>query len=119
MCRLSFYTMNNKLQQIKDFLREQDAMALIKVGAPEHEYDLISQEIYDQLDPNDSIIYIQQKIWNIFYNKFCVSTQYQFADNVLQHVESHRASMDEAIKLIGKPSFYKGMAKVIKSIVDD
>lgn len=110
--------MNNKLQQIKDFLREQDVMALIKIGAPDHEYDLISQDIYDQIDSNDSTAYIQQKIWNIFYNKFCVFTQYQFTDEVFQRTESCRASMDEAIKLIGKPSFYKEMAEVIKSIVD-
>lgn len=103
-------------------MRDRDWMALIKLGAPPDEYDSIAETIYCVIDKEDSISIANKKIWDIFYQDFCVWESYRIEvedyDTTKQYCFGTRwATNEEAIRLIGSVESFRDLSSKILDII--
>lgn len=103
-------------------MRERDWMALIKLGAPPDEYDSIAEIIYRVIDKEDSISSVNKKIWDIFYQEFCVWETYRIEvedRDAVKRIGTRCATDKEARRLIGSVEDFQDLSSKILNVVKD
>jgi hypothetical protein len=83
------------LQKIKNILRAEDPIGLIKMGAPSDEYDTEALIIYEHVNAYFPLSKIQSTVHNIFVHYF------------------------SGEKIAGKYEHYESIAKQIKELIGD
>ncbi len=95
-------------------------MALIKLGAPVDEYDSIAESIYYLVDKGCPVSIASKKIWDVFYQQFCVWDSYQFEDDSsVKRIGTYYSNDDEAKKMIGSVEDFHDLAAEILNIIKD
>lgn len=88
---------------IKIILKQADLMGLIKIGAPDDEYDHEAKYLCKVITNMSTVGFIQKALWNVFYNSF----GYDFKT----------FTVAKANKFIGPISKYKLPAQQIHDIL--
>ena len=110
----------DKLTQIQQIMRDRDWMALIKLGAPSDEYDTIAEAIYHTLDKENSVSVASKKIWDIFYQQFCIWDSYQLEDDsFMKRIGTYHANDEEAIRMIGSVESFQDLSSLILDVIKD
>jgi hypothetical protein len=100
------------LEEFKTILRKADFMGLIKIGAPLDEYDSEALHLSLELKGSESLLQIQQKVWDEFYHAFCTGTQ-GVSDIPF------KMSKDEAIRTIGSIDRFRHVSIQLKEVLDN
>lgn len=108
-------TEKDLLEEFKKLFLEADFQGLIRMGAPKDEYDSEAKSVYELVRPTDTVLEIQKKIWDIFYNNFCVG----YGGITTSQYKIIKMSHRQAIKMIGKLENYKDIAEKIKKLIGD
>lgn len=108
---------SESLEQIKQVLREEDLMGLIKMGAPSDEYDSEALMIFERSYRFDSLDSLKDKLWDIFYLQFCYGTIYRMVDGQLKEMYKEVVPREEADRQIGLKDKYSEAAKKILKIL--
>jgi hypothetical protein len=102
----------SKLEKIEDLYTQYDFMKLIsKYWISKEEYNNEALDLAMKLNCYDTIASIQQKVWDVFYDKFCV--------NHASRGRVYYFSKEEAIKKIGDVDRYAEFATKVKEILDE
>lgn len=105
------------LEQIKQVLREEDLMGLLKMGAPSDEYDSEALMIFERSYRFDSIDTLKDKLWDVFYIQFCYGTVYKMVNGEMKESYKEVVPRDEADKQIGlKHKYTEAATKILKII---
>lgn len=103
------------LEQMKQVLREEDLMGLIKMGAPADEYDSEALMIFERSYRFDTIDTLKDKLWDIFYIQFCYGTVYKMVDGEMKEIYKEAVPREEGDKLIGlKHKYTEAATKILK-----
>lgn len=105
--------------KIRKALAEADVMGLIKMGAPEDEYNSEADLLMISINHNSSVEFIQQALWNVFYSQFCIYSTITKLDKITR--EFVEVSIEPQIakdpdKIIGSIEEYKEAAEKIHQI---
>lgn len=106
------------LASIKNVLREEDLMGLIKMGAPTDEYDHEALMIFERTSRYDAPDVIKDKLWDVFYLQFCYGTVYRMIDGQLKEIYKEVVPRDEADRQIGLKNKYAEAGKKIQKILN-
>lgn len=107
----------SKLEGIKEILAEDDLMGLIKIGAPEDEYDSEAEHLSMVITHHSSIKFIQECLWNVFYNSFCHITYTKKVKGKFTEIGSRFMPKDRAVKMIGTISRYRKTAAKLRKFL--
>lgn len=106
------------LDQIKQILREEDLMGLIKMGAPPDEYDHEALMIFERSYRFDCVDSLKDKLWDVFYLQFCYGTVYKMVDGEMKEIYKEPVPRDEADTQIGLKQKYSDAATKILKILN-
>lgn len=106
---------DSKLEKIEGLYRQYDFMKIIsKYWSNHSEYDSEALDLALKLHRYDSVASIQQKVWDIFYNFFCISFSYRKRPRIVR-----KDNKEEAIKKIGDLDKYLEFSQKIKEVLDE
>lgn len=106
------------LEQIKQVLREEDLMSLLKMGAPLDEYDSEALMIFERSYRFDTVDTLKDKLWDVFYMQFCYGTVYKMIDGEMKEICKEVVPREEADKQIGLKHKYSDAATKILKIIN-
>jgi hypothetical protein len=101
------------LLEIEKIFKDEDPQHLIKIGAPDHEYNHEALELYNTIDDTYTTPQIQIKLWNIFFKYFC-NTKTVIIDGKSTDLYM---PYSKAIGIVGTYEDYYVMAKKIKEVL--
>lgn len=106
----------SKLEQLEQLLHQADPQGLFKTrySVPSNQYDGEALQLALKLNQYDTVASIQQKLWDVFYNNFCVSSRYEYNTLI-----KYKKSKEDAIKTIGTVDSYQNLAIKVKAILDE
>jgi hypothetical protein len=107
-------SVKNKIDGIKEILAEDDLMGLIRMGAPIDEYDHEAEDVSKAITHNSNIEFIQNVLWNVFYNSFCHTITVNHATG---EAKVEFANITKANKMIGTISRYKKTAAKLRKFL--
>lgn len=110
-------SIKTKIDGIKEILVEDDLMGLIKIGAPLDEYDSEAESLSMAVTHNSSVNFIQESLWNVFYNSFCHTISITKVNNKNSKMKAKFMTMTNANKMIGKMSRYKKTATKLRKFL--
>jgi hypothetical protein len=103
---------NSKLEKLEDLYTKYDFMRLFtRYWVSTEEYNNEALNLAMRLNCYDTVASIQQKVWDVFYDKFCVSRA--------SRGRTHFFSKEEAIKKIGDLDRYVEFSTKVKEILDE
>jgi hypothetical protein len=107
--------MKEKIEQI---LVRHDPIGLIRMGAPQDEYEQEAQLIYERTTRHFAREKIQDIIYEIFIQKFSGGSCFATNHGVLEYTGEQAPSLTKAIPIIGYYDNYKTIALEIKALLD-
>lgn len=105
-------------EKIEAILVKYDPVKLIKMGAPQDEYDSEAQMIYERTTRHFSLEKIHEIVYDVFVKQFTGGTKYKMEDGEMTSLGEVASSWTRAKSIIGFYEDYRCIALAIKELLD-
>jgi hypothetical protein len=98
------------IEEIQLILIDADINGLIRMGAPEDEYNSEAKSILDNISKDSSIDEISIVIWDVFYDSFCTGT-------IGGTKDKFELDRTQACAIMGSADQYRCIAEKIEALL--